>query len=180
MISQLAPGVGPAQDLAVRLEHSGAVLLPTQDLLATQDAPWYAVRPATPAELPGVMESWSGTWKRSRYAGCIPNHLFEQITFTAITQLLQRGAKVDVLTARSAPGVVLGWVCHEADRRSSQRIVHYLFVKDGFRERGYGGLLLASIGIQRGDRFIYTHKTPFEKYFKGGHWNPGIARRKSI
>lgn len=139
---------------------------------------WFEIRPAAPEELPGVYESWAGTYKRSRSAGVIPNHLFEQVTFTAITQLLQRGARVAVLAAKSAPSVVLGWVCYELDKRSEQTIVHYLFVKDGIRQRGYGQLLLDAVGA--GKKFIYTHRTPYAKYWPGAHHNPGIARRKAL
>lgn len=139
---------------------------------------WYSIRPATPAELPGVYEAWAGTWKRSRSAGCIPNHLFNEVTFTAITQLLQRGMKVAVLVADAAPELVLAWVAYEADARSDQMIVHYLFTKDGFRQRGLAKTLLAHIGA--GEKFIYTHQTGFAKYWPQAYHNPGIARRKSL
>lgn len=125
-----------------------------------------------------MYESWAGTWKRSRSAGCIPNHLFNEVTFTAITQLLQRGMQVRVLTAVAQPSVVLGWIAYEQDKRSSQPIVHYLFVKDGFRQRGYSKLLLAHVG--GADRFVYTHQTSFSQYYKGGYHNPGVARRKAL
>lgn len=141
---------------------------------------WFDIRPAAPAELPAVYESWAGTHKTSRTAGCIPNHLYAEVTFAAITGLLQRGAKVSVLTAQDAPSVVLGWVCWEPDRRGPRPIVHYIFVRDGFRERGYASLLLKSIGIGSGERFIYTHETSFAKRFKGGAHNPGVARRKHL
>jgi hypothetical protein len=139
---------------------------------------WYRIRPATPEELPSVYESWAGTWRRSRSAGCIPNHLFNEVTFTAITQLLQRGMKVAVLTAKAAPGTALGWIAYERDKRSDQVIVHYLFTKDGFRQRGYGQLLLDEVGAGR--KFIYTHQTPFAKYWPDAYHNPGIARRKDL
>lgn len=149
-------------------------------IVTVEALPWYEVRPAAPEELPAVYESWAGTWKRSRFAGCIPNHLFNEVTFAAITGLLQRGAAVAVLTARSAPSVVLAWVCYEPDTRSPQTIVHYLFTKDGLRQRGYSKLLLRAIGIEPGEKFIYTHETPFVRYYRGGYCNPGIARRKSL
>jgi hypothetical protein len=139
---------------------------------------WYRIRPATPEELPSVYESWAGTWRRSRSAGCIPNHLFNEVTFTAITQLLQRGMKVAVLAAKAAPGTALGWIAYERDKRSDQVIVHYLFTKDGFRQRGYGQLLLDEVGAGR--KFIYTHQTPFAKYWPDAYHNPGIARRKDL
>jgi hypothetical protein len=145
---------------------------------AVQGPLWYEVRPATAAELPAVFESWLGTYKRSISAGTIPNHLYNEVQLATITGLLGRGAKVAVLCSREAPAVVLAWVCYEADRRSVEPIVHYLFVKDGFRQRGYAGLLLKSIGA--GDRVLYTHQTSFAKYWPRARFNPGIARRKTL
>lgn len=157
----------------------GWLLGPTPSLPPEPEpASWHEIRPATPAELPSVYESWAGTWRRSRSAGVIPNHLFNEVTFAAITGLLQRGMRVDVLTARAAPSVVLGWIAYERDRRSDQVIVHYLFTKDGFRRRGYAQLMLDEVGAGR--KFIYTHQTPFMKYWPDAYHNPGIARRKDL
>lgn len=139
---------------------------------------WFDIRPAAPTELPAVYEAWAGTYKRSKSAGVIPNHLFEQVTFTAITGLLQRGARIDALVAKSYPDTVLAWIAYEQDRRSSQPVVHYMFVKDGFRRKGLAKTLLAYVGGS--ERFVYTHETPFMKYFKGGYHNPGLARRKNL
>lgn len=141
---------------------------------------WYDLRPAAPSELAAVMEAWAGTYRKSRSAGCIPNHLFNEVTFTAITQLLQRGAHVQVLVDKRAPELVLAWICFEQDKRSSQPVVHYMFVRDGFRQRGLSKVLLAAAGMQSDGKFVYTHSTPFMQYYPGGYWNPGIARRKAL
>ena len=87
--------------------------------------PWFEMRAATPEELPAVLESWAGTYKRSRSAGCIPNHLFNEVTFAAITGLLRRGAQVSVLTAREAP---TGLTCTYLSARSSPASRHFLTV----------------------------------------------------
>jgi hypothetical protein len=148
---------------------------------AGQTAPaacWFEVRPAIAEELPAVFEAWSGTYKRSRSAGCIPNHLFDSVQLATMTGLLQRGARVSVLVARDAPSVVLAWVCWEHDKRAAAPIVHYVFTRDGLRQRGYAGLLLRAIGAT--GRFLYTHETSFSKYLRGGVHNPGPARRKHL
>jgi hypothetical protein len=141
-------------------------------------SPWFEIRPAAPEELPAVFEAWVGTYKRSRTAGCIPNHLFESVQLATITGLLQRGARVDVLCAREAPAVVLAWVCWEHDKRAAAPIVHYAFTRDGIRERGYMTLLLKAIGAT--GRFLCTHETSFMKYLRGAVHNPGPARRKHL
>lgn len=148
--------------------------------LEASDTTWYSIRPAAPGELPFVFESWAGTYKRSKSAGCIPNDMFEAVTFRAIEQLLGRGMEVLVLAARSHPDVILAWVAYERDQRKAQPIVHYIFTRDGFRRRGLATTMLARIGAGPGTKFLYTHQTPFARYFPQGHWEPGIARRKSL
>lgn len=142
------------------------------------ELPWFEIRPAAQDEMPAILESWLGTYKRSQSAGTVPNHLYASVQTACIDGLLARGAKVSVLCARSTPDLVLAWVCHEADRRGPAPIVHYLFTKDAVRDRGYASLLLRSIGAGDG-RFIYTHQTSFSKRWPRARWNPGIARRKS-
>lgn len=145
------------------------------------DAPaacWYDTRPPAAHELPAIYEAWAGTFRKSRSAGCIPNDMFGPVTYAAITQLLNRGMKVLVLTARSYPDVVLAWIAYEPDTRSDQVIVHYAFTKDGFRQRGLCNTLLGHIGA--GEKFIYTHQTGFSKYWPRAYHNPGIARRKAL
>ncbi len=128
----------------------------------------------------GVIEAWSGTWKRSRAAGCIPNDMFEDVTRAAITQLLARGMEIRGLCASSHPSVLLSWVAFERDKRKpGAPVIHYLFTREPVRGRGMARLLLDSIGA--GKRFIYTHQTTFaKKYWPDAVHLPGIARRKSL
>jgi hypothetical protein len=175
-VSDLAKQLFPESRIAELAARE--VGLPSSQPAAEPAPSWHAIRPATPEELPSVYESWAGTWKRSRSAGCIPNHLFNEVTFACITGLFARGMRVAVLTAAAAPSVVLGWIAYERDRRSDQPVVHYMFVKDGFRERGYSKLLLAHVG--GAEKFVYTHQTSFSQYYPGGYHNPGIARRKDL
>jgi hypothetical protein len=144
----------------------------------TEPGTWFVIRPPDSVEMTGIYEAWAGTWKRSRAAGCIPNHLFEKVTGAAITQLLERGMEIRVLAAATHPGVLLGWVAFERDRRADGVIVHYLFTREPVRQRGIAKLLLADIGA--GDRFIYTHKTGCSRWWPRARHNPGAARRKEL
>lgn len=140
---------------------------------------WYELRSASPEELPVVCETWAGTWKRSRAAGCIPNDLFDRVTYAAIQQLLDRGMQVRVLVDRGRPDLVLSWVAYELDpRKPGSAVVHYVFTREPLRRRGYAQLLLDDIGAGRD--FVYTHKTGFSRYWPGATHNPGIARRKEL
>lgn len=140
----------------------------------------FSTRPMLPEELPAVLESWAGTFRSSRYAGCIPNDKFYAVTYDAITQLVNRGMAVTVLTPANRPEQMLGWIAHESDTRDMQPVVHYLFVKQPFRKRGLGRLLMDSIGAVKGSKFIYTYCTSYAKYFPGGYHMPSIARRAKL
>ncbi len=145
---------------------------------ATGPTSWYAFRPPTADELQGVFEQWSGTWKRSRAAGCIPNDMFDDVTRAAITQLLTRGMEIRGLCARSHPDVLLAWVAFERDPKKPGVICHYLFTREPVRKRGLAKLLLADIGA--GEKFIYTHRTACAAWWPRAIHNPGVARRKSL
>lgn len=146
---------------------------------APEVVPWYAFRPPSADEMQGVIEAWSGTFKRSRSAGCIPNDMFEDVTRAAITQLLGRGMEIRGLVAASHPEVLLSWVAFERDlRRPGAPIVHYLFTREPVRRRGLAKLLLADIGA--GEKFIYTHRTACAAWWPRAMHNPGPARRKSL
>lgn len=127
-----------------------------------------------------MLEAWAGTFRNSRYAGCISNDQFYDVTYKTIAQLLTRGTKVTVVTPEDRPGQVLGWVAHEQDRQDAQPVVHYLFVKGPFRRRGIGRLLMDHIGATKGSKFIYTFATSFAKHFVGGYHMPSIARRAQL
>lgn len=126
-----------------------------------------------------MYEAWAGTWKRSRAAGCIPNDLFDRVQSELVAQLIARGMEIRVLTSAVQPRVVLAWIAYERDPRTPGGVVvHYLFTRPEFRRRGYAQFLLDDIGA--GEKFIYTHKTGFARYWPQARHNPGVARRKDL
>ncbi len=141
---------------------------------------WYAFRPSSAEDFQLVLESWLGTWKTARAAGCIPNNMFDQVQTALIEQLLARGMKIDVITPSNRPQQVMGWIAYEADPKApGKSLVHYLFVKAPFRRRGLANTLLRHVGNDDG-RFVYTHETSFARYWRKAYHNPGLARRKAI
>jgi hypothetical protein len=57
-------------------------------------------------------------------------------------------------------------------------VVHYLFVKDIYRNRGISKGLLAEAEIPGDGTAFYTHKTGYSKHYRG-KFVPEIARRKN-
>lgn len=154
-----------------------------ENTTADQAAPqttWYTIRPHATEDLPVVHESWAGTWKTARAAGCIPNNLFDEVQRALIEQLMARGMKIDVIAPSNRPEQVLGWIAYEPDPKApGKSIVHYLFVKAPFRRRGLAETLLAHIGNGDG-RFVYTHETSFARYWPRAYHMPALARRHKL
>lgn len=142
--------------------------------------PWFTVRPSSAEDFQLVLESWSGTWKTARAAGCIPNNMFDAVQQSLIEQLLARGMNIDVIVPSNRPAQAMGWIAYEPDPKSpGKAIVHYVFVKSPYRRRGLADTLLRHVGNGDG-RFVYTHETSFARYWPRAFHNPGLARRKVL
>lgn len=133
------------------------------------------VRERTAEDLPMVFDSWLKSWRMSKWAGCIPNHLYFETQRVLIEDLIGRGAKITVAYPSGRPDVILGWACGE--EKEGKTVLHYLYTKDPFIGLGIPALLLASLpGGQPG--FI-THRLPLKEVKEWRHV-PEMARRKSL
>lgn len=138
--------------------------------------PLWVFRDCTPDDVMDVVKWWTGSYRKSKWAGTIPNNKFSDVQGEVIRQLLSRGAKCLLACNPASPEQVLGFVVHEATRKG-EPVVHYLFVKDIYRKRGVSKSLLAEVGIPGDGTAFYTHRTAYSKYYNGKHV-PEIARRK--
>lgn len=134
-----------------------------------------SVRPFKPADLSLVFDSWLNSWRTSRYAGTIPNHLYFETQRAMVEGLLQRGAGVHIVHPEPDPDHILGWVCFE--QKGEVAVLHYLYVKDPYLKWPVEALLLDSLpGNKPG--FI-THKLP-QKSLREWKHAPEMARRKAL
>lgn len=137
-------------------------------------------RPAEEGDLSTIYQSWIGTYRRSHYAGTIPNNLFSEVQTHTITQLLARGAKLLVAVTPTFPDFWIAWCCYE-QTSDGQPVLHYLFVSDSYREKEFhiGQQLLTAAGLDFTKPLFYTHRTKsWNENFKGHKYAPEIARRK--
>jgi hypothetical protein len=135
-----------------------------------------ATRPVKQEDIMDVVKWWTGSFKRSKWAGVVPNNEFPKVQGELIRQLLSRGAKCTLAVNKANPAQVLGFICTERTRLN-EPVVHFLFVKDYYRRHGISKLLLKVEDIPCDGSAFYTHKTAFSKYYKAKHV-PEIARRK--
>lgn len=126
---------------------------------------------------PIVIDTWLTSFRKSPWAGALPNNIYKPAYFESIRQLVSRGARVVCAVNPDKPDHVLGWLCFE-QTSDGVPVVHYVFVKPLYRKRGIARSLFDAAGIDPSARFFYTFKTPAARYFPGGQYEPAIARRQ--
>ena len=92
-------------------------------------------------------------------------------------QLAMRGAEFLVM---EADGVLIGFVCFELDARKN-RVLHYVYVKEALRERGWGRQLLDAAKMRGG--FKYTHRTYASNVYlklNPSNHKPSFCRREAL
>lgn len=135
---------------------------------------------AEPEEYALVFDSWARSFQKSPWAGCIPNHLYAQVSRAASAEIIDRGAKVIVAYVELPEGRrVVGYSVSEPERG----VLHWLFVKHDFRGLGIGKAILAATvdGVDwSGVELAYTYRTRASAKFLGAkwRWEPKYARVK--
>lgn len=133
------------------------------------------VRPVKATDLNFVFDSWMKSWRESKWAGTIPNHLYYETQRTLIEDLIARGAKIYIAYPENREEVILGWACSE--EKDGAAVVHYLYVKDPFLGLGIQERLISVLpGSKPG---FVTHKLS-HKELNGWRHTPEMARRKAL
>jgi GNAT superfamily N-acetyltransferase len=144
----------------------------------------------TADELDLVFDAWINSFKKSPWAGCVPNQLWFETQRETIRGILNRGASVVVavtpIQGREAewPDVrrVMGYAVTE------KNVLHWLYVKDDYRGYGIGRALLNEVTRLWPDGpapWVYTHRTKASVKFLGERprpwrWDPVPARVKEL
>lgn len=135
----------------------------------------FQVRKRKPEDIPFIFDSWMKSWRVSKHAGCIPNHLFFETQRVLIEDLFARGAWTLVAYPDSDMDTIVGWAVGEV--KEGKTVLHYVYVKDPFIGLGVPELLVTNMpGTKPG--FI-THKLQ-NKELKEWRHVPEMARRKVL
>lgn len=140
-------------------------------------------------EMDFVFDSWGNSYRKSPWAGCVPNHLWDQVSRISEQEIVARsGCKVTVavtpVDGREAeyPDVrrVMGYAVYEP----AKRVLHFLYVKQDYRGNGIGKALLNEMlatAPRLNKKWEYTHKTNACDQFLGRRFtfNAVPARIKS-
>jgi GNAT superfamily N-acetyltransferase len=129
-----------------------------------------AIRPGRPADARFVLDSWARSFRRSPFAGCVPEDLYPSVVRATATRLLATGT-LEVACNPDEPDQILGWALREPGR------LHYVYVKDPWRRDGIARDLLARAPLQS-----FTHRTPagdrlLARVAPWLTWDPVPARR---
>lgn len=135
-----------------------------------------------PDEMSLVYDAWANSFRKSPFAGCIPNHLFDEVSRADISGLLDQGSRVIVATQDIPEGErrVMGYSVSEPHIPA----LHWLYVKRDYRKMGVGKALLretirdwpvGSVFDSGHPPYYFTHKTRMTTRFlrSDGFNNPG-------
>ncbi len=127
----------------------------------------------TADEFPLVFDAWARSFKKSPWAGCVPNHLWDSVSRAMASEIINRGAEVTVACIDLPEGGrrVMGYAVTEPG------VLHWLFVKRDYRGMGVGRALLAQSCPGDG-AMKYTCRTRASTGFLGSRfsWDPVPAR----
>lgn len=146
-----------------------------------------------PEEFALIYDSWAASFRKSPWAGCVPNSLWDQVSRACALELLNRG-RVIVAVQELEPVVLensSGRLVHPPRRVMGYSVsepgcLHWLYVKRDYRGIGVGRQLLAETTrdwTPASKQYVweYTHRTHSSAAFlgKGWLWNPVSARVKA-
>lgn len=137
----------------------------------------FLIAPHDVEELPFIFDSWSRSFRKSPWAGCVPNYLWEQVVRACATEILDRGADVLVALAPGETRRVMGYSVAEPG------VLHWLYVKTDYRKLGIGRKLLSAATARWpvGPK-TYSHRTRASVSFLGAdwRWDPVTARVRDV
>lgn len=103
-----------------------------------------------------VISTWASSYKHSHFAGLVSSEDWAAVMHAQLGKLLDRPA-TRVFVACDAPAFLYGHIV--GDVSSVMPVVHYVYVKDPYREAGYARGLFAALGVDPTRPFIYTCRT---------------------
>lgn len=149
-----------------------------------------------------VLDSWLESYHNAHAAGNIPDEYYNDDMLKYIKWYLARPDN-QVWVAyhpgedASSKADVYGWCAVESNIKlpsrtrldgrwhtalvpTEEKLLHYVYVKQGFRRMGIAKRLLSKAGIDTNYPYLFSHKTGITKecpLFANGRWVPLLARK---
>jgi GNAT superfamily N-acetyltransferase len=127
----------------------------------------FDIRIMEPGDVNFVLNSWmksnrdSSTYRHVPSAKYFGEHerRIKRLQGDIVRQHLEGGlADIAVAYDPEKPGDIFGWACAQNDFNTP--VLHYVYVKESYRQMGFAGDLLKSVGVEREDTSVrFTHWT---------------------
>lgn len=135
------------------------------------------IRPIEPGDVKFVLSTWTEAWKKSPWAGCIPNHRARAWITESIEDLVKNGAQISVACDDTVPAAIIGFACHGPATLDGKAVLHFLYVKELLRPLGVQNALMDAVAGERPGFYTYRTRQTAEAAEGWAHV-PEIARRK--
>lgn len=149
-------------------------------LVLVSNHPWSVLAASDRNAIPtGALEAAFALYRKSAWAGVIPNNLFDAVMGEFARQLFARGAVAYVATNPTDTDhwlalVLVEWTSDDVP------VVHLAYAKSTYRDSAVLTSLFDAAGIDTQARLFYTVRCGGEhKAYPAGRFAPEIARRKS-
>lgn len=138
-------------------------------------------------ELKFILDSWSSSYRKSKFAGTVPNNLWQEVVRSTAVQLMARPNCRVIVALSPSPnpiaidasrGRVMGYSVSEPG------ILHWIYTKKDYRRLGVASTLLGKEMNDWDDELKkwprYTHRTDSSTRFLPNwwKWDPIPARVK--
>lgn len=137
------------------------------------------IRAACNDDLNFILNSWL---KSNRKTHKTESKVYYEYYSQVVIELLRRSQTL-VVVQEEYPDIIVGYLCFEYTR--SIPTLHYLYVKELWRNRGVAQMLLNSVLSSPNQLCICTHQTPASKKYlsdryKSSIYNPYILEGVSL
>jgi GNAT superfamily N-acetyltransferase len=136
-------------------------------------------RPALPADRPFLVSTWSRSTKLMHSAGLISSESWPGVMHPELERILDRDdATALIACERDDPDYFYGWVAGDTSGRVP--VLFFVYVKEPYRRTGVARRLLAAIGIDPSQYFIYVSRgssyPQLASRFRHAKHDPNVAR----
>lgn len=115
-------------------------------------------RPEDSRQCSPIVSLWSSTYRESHYGGLIWHEDWATIMHAQIPKVIAKQSRTAIIaTEKNDPSFIYGFIV--GDTTGNTPVVDYLCVKEPYRREGIARALLCELGVEPGDRFVYSCKT---------------------
>ena len=124
-----------------------------------------SIRPGTADDASFIFSSWLKSYRQSYFARTISNTIYFDQHHAVLRRLIKR-CSTDIACNPEDPSQIYGYIVHESV--TGIPVVHYVYVKQTFRNMGIGKALLEKAKTFE-EAGVYTHHTKMAEKLAAKH-----------